>query len=151
MRKSAVLVTALSIVGLGLLNAPASLADASVPAPYKLVSQCSGNLVPGFPKALTNRLGETQGSLRLYYSSANGGTNCVMLYDMASGRHPMTVTLRREDLSYPGSDSGTFEYYAGGVQVPGTNGKCVYVSGYLSMGPYSVDRFSGSWGPVACG
>jgi hypothetical protein len=131
-------------------SAPAAQAAASVPAPYKLVSSCSGSMVSGFPKVLKNQLGDTQGSLRLYYSSANGGTNCAILYDVAPGAHAMTVTLKRADLSYQGSDSGTFETYAGGVAVTGAARQCVYTSGTLSMGSHSVDRFSVSSGAVGC-
>jgi hypothetical protein len=131
--------------------APAGQAAVDVRAPYKLVSSCAGSLVSGFPKVMTNRLGDTQGSVYLYYSSAGGGTNCATVYDNASGSHQMSVTLRRANLSYAGSDSGVYATYAGGVAVTGTAGTCVYVSGYLSMGPYSVDRFSYSAGPIACG
>ncbi|TWP50793.1 hypothetical protein FKR81_19530 [Lentzea tibetensis] len=134
-----------------LAAAPAAQAAPSTPAPYKLVDQCAGNMVPGFPKVLSNQLGDTQGRLELRYSSAAGGTNCVQLYDMAPGKHSMTVTIKREGLSYQGSDSGVYDLYAGGVAVTGTNGKCVWVSGSLVMGSHSVDRFRGSWGPVACG
>jgi hypothetical protein len=134
-----------------LVAVPAAQAAPSTPAPYKLVSQCAGNLVKHFPMVLENQLGETQGRLELRYSSAAGGTNCVQLYDVAPGRHSMTVTIRRQDLSYQGSDSGVYDLYAGGVAVTGTNGKCVYVSGLLVMGSHSVDRFRASAGPVACG
>ena len=139
---------ALAVAGI-VAGAPASSAVANVPAPYKLVGQCPGSLVDTYTPA--NTLGDTQGSLKLYYSSANGGTNCVMLFDNAPGSHSMTVTLRRSDLNYQGSDSGVFETYAGGVLVPSTNGRCVFVSGVLWMGTHSVDRFSVSKGPVHCG
>lgn len=123
----------------------------NTPAPYKPGGTCSGSMVAGFPKVLSNQLGETQGRLELRYSSATGGTNCAILYDMASGSHQMSVTIRRADLSYSGSDSGMYSTYAGGVAVTGAASRCIYVSGFLRMGPYSVDQFRGAWGPVACG
>lgn len=53
--------------------------------------------------------------------------------------------------STPVTDSGTFSTYAGGVVVTGTNGKCIYVSGSLSLGTGSVNQFRAAAGPVACG
>jgi hypothetical protein len=44
-----------------------------------------------------------------------------------------------------------FSTYAGGVVVTETNGKCIYVSGSLSLGTGSVNQFRAAAGPVACG
>lgn len=93
-------------------------------------------MVFGFPKELSNQLGVTQGRLGLWYSTASGDTNYAILYDMASGSHQMTVTIRRADLGYSGSDSGVY--------------RCIYVSGALTMGSHSSSQFRGNWGPVAC-
>lgn len=150
MKKTLGLAALAAFAGAALVT-PAAQAAPSTPAPYKLVSSCPGSSVSGFPKVLTNRLGDTQGSVHLYYSSVNGGTNCALVYDNASGSHQMSVTLRRANLSYAGSDSGVYTTYAGGVAVTGTADTCVYLSASLQMGPYSVDRFSYSGGPLACG
>ena len=141
---------ALALAG-AVMTAPAAQSTVSVPPPYQLVTNCPGGLVAGFPKYLTNSQGDQQGRLFLYYSSANGGTNCAKVYDDASGSHNMSVRMRRDDLSYQGSDSGYYSTYAGGVLVTSSNGKCIYVSGTLSMGSHSINQFRGSWGPVACG
>lgn len=114
------------------------------------MATCPGNEVSGFPKSLKNSLGELAGSLHLWYSSANNGTNCAKVYDDASGSHSMSVSIRTEN-GTPMTDSGTFSTYAGGVVVTGTNGKCIYVSGNLSLGSGSVNQFRASAGPVACG
>ena len=49
------------------------------------------------------------------------------------------------------TDSGPYSTYAGGVVVTGTDGKCIYVSGSLSLGSGSVNQFRAAAGPVACG
>ncbi|MGK3206561.1 hypothetical protein [Amycolatopsis sp. MEPSY49] len=133
------------VVVAGVVVAPVTQAQAAT------VATCPGSEVSGFPKSLKNSLGELAGSLHLWYSSANGGTNCAKVYDDMSGSHSMSVSIRRSDQSTPVTDSGTFSTYAGGVVVTGTNGKCIYVSGNLSLGSGSVNQFRASAGPVACG
>ena len=139
---------ALALTGM-VVAAPASYA--AVNAPYKLGSSCSGTSVHGFPVSLKNTLGDTQGSLDLKYSSVAGGTNCTILYDVASGSHSMTLTLKADNQPATASDSGVFSTYAGSISIGGVSGTCVRVSGVLWMGTHSVDRFSYSSGPVACG
>lgn len=129
--------------------APAAVAGFHVPGPYYGVSQCSGSVVRHW--SLHNEIDEPAGLVQLWYSSANGGTNCAMAYDEASGKHYIQVTLRRGDLSYAGSDSGTYEYYAGGVAVGNTNGRCMYVTANLVLGSYRVQHYTFSSGAVACG
>ncbi|WP_326944149.1 MULTISPECIES: hypothetical protein [unclassified Amycolatopsis] len=116
------------------------------------VTTCPGTELhkEGLPKPLKNQLGEQAGTLRLWYSSANGGTNCAKVYDDASGSHSMSVSIRT-DTSATVTDSGTFSTFAGGVVVTGTNGHCIYVSGSLSLGTGQVNQFRASAGPVACG
>ncbi|WP_206793161.1 hypothetical protein [Amycolatopsis sp. MtRt-6] len=117
------------------------------------VATCPGTEIRnyGLPKLLSNSLGEQAGVLRLWYSSANGGTNCAKVYDNMSGSHPMSVSIRTERMTTPVTDSGTFSTYAGGVVVTRTDGLCIYVSGSLSLGTGSVNQFRASAGPVACG
>lgn len=138
--------------GVGLVLGPAAQADVSVPAPYQLVDSCPGSLVDEFPKSMTNRAGQTAGRVELYYSPANGGTNCLIVRDGDNDdtRHFISATLRREDLSYRGEDSGNYKHYAGGVLVPQANGRCVYVTAKTSW-PQPGESYQGNWGPVACG
>jgi hypothetical protein len=117
------------------------------------VTTCPGTEIHnyGLPKLLSNSIGEQAGVLRLWYSGANGGTNCAKVYDNASGSHSMSVSIRTQLMPSPVTDSGTFSTYAGGVVVTGTDGLCIYVSGNLSLGSGSVNQFRASAGPVACG
>ncbi|MET7994118.1 hypothetical protein ABZU76_24810 [Amycolatopsis sp. NPDC005232] len=148
MRRILTLVSAVALVGTAVLAAaPAGQAAGR----YSIVSTCPGSMVSGFPKTLHNAVDETQGTVELRYSSANGGTNCAKVYDNASGKHAMSVTMTVDGIPGSGQDSGTFETYAGGVLVTGTNGHCAHVSGTLVMGTHSIDHFSFSSGPVACG
>ena len=131
-------------------------AFAAVPATQAVaapVATCPGTEIHnyGLPKLLSNSLGEQAGVLRLWYSTANGGTNCAKVYDNASGSHSMSVSIRRENMTTPVTDSGTFSTFAGGVVVTHTDGLCIYVSGSLSLGTGSVNQFRASAGPVACG
>jgi hypothetical protein len=91
--------------------------------------------------ALQNQLDEAQGFLEIRYSSSNSGTMCAKVYDSAGGSHLMSVSIRRADWRTVWSDSGTFSTYAGGVEVLGAATHCVAVSGNLSMGSRSVDKF----------
>jgi hypothetical protein len=108
-------------------------------------------MVDGFPKTMTNSAGETAGRVELYYSSASGGTNCLIVRDgdSATTRHHIGATLRREDLSYRGEDSGNYRKYAGGVLVTQTDGRCMYVTANTSW-PQPGESYRGNWGPVAC-
>lgn len=129
-------------------SAGASHAAYYTPAPYRLVSQCPGNLVAGWPKQLTwENPEEKRGRVELRYSPENGGTNCVQLYDVAAGAHYMNLTFHRNGLSSTAYDRGTFDLYAGGLLVTGTNGRCVDITAYID---YSVP-YMGSWSDVACG
>lgn len=76
------------------------------------VTTCPGTELhkEGLPKPLKNQLGEQAGTLRLWYSSANGGTNCAKVYDDASGSHSMSVSIRT-DTSATVTDSGTFSTF----------------------------------------
>lgn len=138
---------ALSVAGL-VTSAGASHAAYYTPSPYRLVSQCPGNLVAGWPKKLVwENPEDPRGRVELRYSPENGGTNCVQLYDAWPGAHYMNLTFHRNGLSATAYDRGTFDLYAGGILVTGTNGRCVDVTAYID---YSVP-FMGSWQDVACG
>lgn len=62
----------------------------------------------------------------LYYSSADGGTNCLVVHDNAEGAHHMEASIHPGGDYHSGAkDIGTFTTYAGGVNVTGMAGRCV--------------------------
>jgi hypothetical protein len=138
---------AVAVAGL-VITATTSHAASYTPPPYRLVSQCPGTLVAGWPKAVMNDSLERRGRVELRYSPENGGTNCVQLYDVAAGSHYMQVTLHRNGLSQTAHDQGTFDLYAGGLLVTGTNGRCVDIT---AMVDYGGIPYLGTWNDVACG
>ena len=62
----------LSFTGLGVATAPGAFAATAGASEYG----CPGSLIDTYN---TPASGEVWGQLRLYYSSANGGTNCAVL------------------------------------------------------------------------
>lgn len=85
---------------------------------------CSGSLV--YSKNLTAS-GEVWSTFKLYYSSANGGTNCAVLVakKFAGTRHFMSVSLWVDGRSGTDTDEGQFSSYAGPVTRTNTNGHCI--------------------------
>ncbi len=144
-RKSAVIA---GVVAAGIVVAPA--AQATVAA--KPVAVCPGTELhkDGLPKPLKNQLGEQAGTLRLWYSNANGGTNCAKVTSDGAPARSISVSIWTSG-GTPVTDSGPYHEYAGGVVLTGTAGKCVYLSGNLSLGTGTVNQFRASAGPVACG
>lgn len=65
----------------------------------------------------------------LYYSPANGGTNCAVVRNRSGRSQHMFVGLVREmvDIEFtpPHTDEGDFKYWAGGKKVTNTNGRCI--------------------------
>jgi hypothetical protein len=137
------------VVAAGVVVAPAAQATTAA----KPVPVCPGTELhrDGLPKPLKNQLGEQAGTLRLWYSGANGGTNCAKVTSDGANTRSISVSIRTETMSTPVTDSGSFTTYAGGVVVTGTAGKCIYVSGSLSLGSGSVNQLRAAAGPVACG
>ncbi|MFJ2949078.1 hypothetical protein ACIO8H_15835 [Streptomyces sp. NPDC087226] len=114
---------ALSLTGLGVATAPSASAATSGAAEYG----CPGSLVGTYN---TPASGEVWGQLRVYYSSANGGTNCAVLLAKKyyGSSHYMEVGINISGRSGK-LDSGAYQYYAGPVTVTGTNGHCIDVGG----------------------
>lgn len=63
----------------------------------------------------------------LYYSSANGGTNCASLVakKFAGPRHYMSVGINVSGRSGYKEDEGQYSSYAGPVSQTGTDGHCI--------------------------
>ncbi|MGI5377110.1 hypothetical protein ACQEV2_23270 [Streptomyces sp. CA-251387] len=94
--------------------------------------------------------GSTWGSIYLYYSSANGGTNCVinMTKKYAGQRHYMDVKLWHS--SDDDKDEGYFYEYAGPALVTNSNGKCITLSGWVADPGYNK-IVGDQWQNVHCG
>ncbi|WP_100839609.1 hypothetical protein [Kitasatospora fiedleri] len=130
--------SALAAAGLMLLGGISLAPQASAADTYG----CSGSLVGTYDLKTDNGTGTKYGELYLYYSSANGGTNCAAAVDthFASGvTKYQAVYLWRcvagthagDFCSYDQSDSddGNFTWYAGPAKVTGTANRCVMVYG----------------------
>ncbi|MEU6076952.1 hypothetical protein [Micromonospora sp. NPDC047074] len=95
-------------------------------------------------------------SVFVSYSSANGGTNCAWAQknlNRDKAEH-MEVFIGRCATNNPGypceplvfdRDPGTYQYYAGPVQITGTAGRCIMV--YVVYRNLAEER----WGPIHCG
>lgn len=111
---------------------------------------CSGSQV--YSKNLIGPGGEVWSTARIYYSTANGGTNCIVLVakKYAGVRHYMSVTLWVDGRSGSKEDDGNFVSYAGPVTQTNTNGKCV--SGTLwENSPGGNNQVGAPIDHVACG
>lgn len=112
--------------------------------PAEASSRCPGTMLKEW--SLKSSGGFKQGYVQLWYSSANGGTNCVMTFDNIAGSHSMLAWLRapggRQD-----RDEDVYTTYAGGLGNPGAyltnmDGKCVDWGGQVSVNsvPYTRTR-----------
>lgn len=129
--------TALSVAGALALIAtavPAAHAAGGTTGNGTLPGYCAGNYVGG----------RTNGPFRLdvFYSSANGGTNCAILYNNAGVRVPMEVKISSTNFVNSAWDQGNYISYAGRVAINGTAGKCIHLWGGASYRGtyYSVDK-----------
>lgn len=115
-------------------------------APSASAAGCSGTRISTMPlKAGT----KTAGQAELWYSSSNGGTNCVIVYDQLSGSHDMAAYIDRGSAGgWDKTDVGTYTYYAGPVSLTNMSGTCVSWGGDMIVGNtyYSAFRYN-----VHCG
>lgn len=96
-------------------------------------SACPGSVIGTY--ALTSGFAtHPNARVKVYYSSANGGTNCAVLFDNEAGSHFMRVTIASnpERPANSASDYGTFASYAGAVGIRGTDGDCVWITGTIA-------------------
>lgn len=155
-RRLASAVTTLALISSALLIGGGTAA-ATDNMPGSPPSSCSGSLISGFPK--TKNIGSRTLKLYVYYSSANGGTNCAIARKSGSWAGKSTylsVTIWRSDVSsesswpYAAYDFGNYKSYAGAAYITHTNGKCINV---IADYGYSKDDFDGNMGKFnfACG
>ncbi|MBJ6639685.1 hypothetical protein H4K36_20780 [Streptomyces sp. DHE7-1] len=85
---------------------------------------CSGSQIDSYN---TTANGDVWATAYLYYSSANGGTNCAVLVarKYAGVSHYMTVAINKSGSSTWKGNDGAFSSYAGPVTVTGTDGHCI--------------------------
>ncbi|WP_462417065.1 hypothetical protein [Kytococcus sp. Marseille-QA3725] len=108
-------------LGLGAAAPTGAQADSKDIQGGYVSSGCSGSWIDGgsvgsHPTARWN----------LYYSSANGGTNCLVVHDNTAGSHYMEASVHPAGDYHTGAkDTGIFSTYAGGVNVTGMGGRCV--------------------------
>lgn len=96
-------------------------------------SSCPGRQVHGSPFHISTKEGSVD--VTVTYSSAHGGTNCVIArkHGHWAGRKTwMDLSIRRTDSNsgrYPfiALDAGAYRSYAGAISIPHTNGHCVSV------------------------
>ncbi|MFF6794491.1 hypothetical protein ACFY9C_36095 [Streptomyces filamentosus] len=135
----------LAIVAAGLTLGTASVASAA--------GTCSGSLVG------TYHLKQTDGTIvstaRVYYSSANGGTNCVtntavLYYGKLT---QLNVWVGRHDGTGVVGDLDDYRYYAGPVSVTRTDGKCIDFGVGAADGPNATMKYIWQrvWTNVHCG
>ncbi|WP_030269543.1 hypothetical protein [Streptomyces sp. NRRL B-24484] len=130
--------SALAAAGLVLVGGITLAPQASAASTYG----CSGNLVDSYDLKTDNGTGTKYGELYLYYSSANGGTNCAAAVDTHFGSgvtkyqsvfiwRCVAGTKAGEFCDYDKSDSndGTFAWYAGPAKITGTANRCIMVYG----------------------
>jgi hypothetical protein len=85
------------------------------------------------------------GRAELWYSGANGGTNCVIVYDNLAGSHVIGAYIDRGNSGgWDKSDVGNFQYYAGPISLKNMARTCVSWGGNLYVGRtyYSAFRFN---------
>ncbi|GAA1182567.1 hypothetical protein F4556_001523 [Kitasatospora gansuensis] len=135
MRKAiSVLTAALALIISGFTFAPAASAG---------TYGCGGSLVDTYDVRTSG--GTKYGQVNLYYSTADGGTNCAVTIDTYFGsgvsKDMNVVVVKCVAGSAQGSmcdvgdsriDRGYYSWYAGPVAVTGTASRCVRVLGYIA-------------------
>ncbi|GAA4124293.1 hypothetical protein GCM10022415_30170 [Knoellia locipacati] len=96
-------------------------------------SACPGSVIGTYSLQASGGATHPNARVKVYYSTASGGTNCAVLLDNEAGDHYMRVTIggRPEVPVDWASDYGTFSSYAGAVGIRNTNGRCVHITGTI--------------------
>ena len=119
----------------------AGLAVAAAPV-ASAATNCSGTQIDSMALKAGSR---SAGRAELWYSSASGGTNCVIVYDNRAGRHYIGAYIDRGNSGgWDDGDVGNYEYYAGPIKLTKMSGTCVSWGGELIIGNtyYSAFRFN---------
>ncbi|MCI3226289.1 hypothetical protein [Streptomyces sp. NP-1717] len=155
MKRTWMLLTSLLLIlGGGMISAPAASA-----AGYG----CSGSLIDTYNVSTSG--GTKYGEIQLYYSTANGGTNCAVTVDTYFGssvKKPIRIHIIRCEASAPpgaycaasgGSvqDWDSYYTYAGPVSVTSMSGRCVRLSGGVTNPNNTTVAANRDTGAVHCG
>ena len=110
-------------------------------------SACPGGVIGTYQLRDGGGTAHPNARVQVYYSSANGGTNCAVLLDNEAGDHYMRVTIggRPEVPVNWASDYGTFSSYAGAVGIRSTDGQCVHITGTIRDNGREYDFGAYSW------
>lgn len=109
---------------------------------------CGGSLVGQYNiKGSDN---STWGTINVYYSSASGGTNCIVNVAKKYAGTPHGLEVHLFQGSRRADDKGRYSQYAGPVSLSETNGDCITVSGEVSN-PSGSTVAIGKWSNVHCG
>ncbi|WP_431681335.1 hypothetical protein [Kitasatospora sp. KL5] len=130
--------SALAAAGLVLLGGITLAPEANAATTYG----CSGTLVDTYDLKTNGGTGTKYGEMYLYYSSADGGTNCAAAVDthFASGvtKYQAVYIYRCVAGTKPGDfcdydrsdkNTGNFTWYAGPAKITGTANRCIMLYG----------------------
>ena len=123
-----------------LFAAPASAAEG-------ISSSCSGTVVAQAGLWLPG--GNQAGRVELWYSSANGGTNCVITHSyLGTKTAGIGAYLWLDDGRSNSDASASYDSYAGGAWISNASGVCVKYKGEVvsSSGAIASGGRTGSWG-----
>lgn len=133
--RTSIAALATAVITMGSMVLTSGTASALDNMPGKPPSSCPGHVLSGFP--LTKKVGSGNSlSLYVYYSSANGGTNCAIVKKSGSWKSKKTyldVHIWKDNVSaesgWPDGawDQGNYYSYAGAAYITHTNGKCIDV------------------------
>lgn len=145
-RKRALMSVLATISAVALFASPAAAASSG-----PLKSSCSGSLVRTWNLSDD---GVALGRVELWYSTASGGTNCVLTYNTVSGSPFTSIHLFVDDnndgyVDRVAYDQGNYSSYAGASYLTGTDGNCVQVSGTVHVSSSRTDTYESGW--IACG
>ena len=152
-RLSGVILAFGMMVSLMLAVAPAASAGTIEKHGYVRDSGCFGRVIES--KRIVGESGRALGRVELWYSSRNGGENCVITRSSV-GRAEMIADLdvdmdgnkRWSSGDRSSSDDGVYNRYAGGAYRSHTNGHCVRYQGLIFPSHDSGSAWSGF---VHCG
>lgn len=133
MFKRTVHVAAAALVAAGTVSiaGPASAQD--------LTHHCRGTRISAW-HTIKNQISEPIGKVALFYSSANGGTNCVETRNFLPGRQytKARLTVKNRPGRDSDTDSGNFKWFAA-TQLNRANGRCATFSGSVHGGRHKFD------------
>lgn len=110
----------------------------------KLVGDCPGSLVG------TYQVGDSA-QMKVWYSPANGGTNCIKTTSSKSSDRYMYVWAALTDGTQINSDEGRYKYYAGPITLTNTAGKCLSLLSKASKDGSPQGAAHKSFGSKHCG